>query len=56
MSYNEMLYAYARGYYDGRVEGVENNPFEDDESRASYSNGYERGVSDYCEETHCDEV
>ena len=46
------LYAYARGYYDGRAEGSENCPFEMDDARAYYRQGYEAGVSDYCKENH----
>ena len=39
--------AYARGYYDGRVNGVEVNDLEG-EYRYFYTTGYERGVADYC--------
>ena len=46
-------YAYAIGYYDGRSEGVDNNPYEDRELRHSYRLGYDRGVSDYCHYEEC---
>ena len=39
--------SYARGYYDGRVNGVEVNDLEG-EYRYFYTTGYERGVADYC--------
>jgi len=42
------VYAYAVGYYDGRAEGVEKCPFDDDCMRDSYKRGYETGVTDYC--------
>ena len=41
-------YAYALGYYDGRSQGVEANPFDNDAERNAYTQGYERGVTDYC--------
>ena len=46
-------YAYAQGYYDGRVIGVDQDL--PDMARLSsicrirYKEGYERGVADYCE-------
>jgi hypothetical protein len=45
------LYAYALGYYDGVVKGVSENPFGHDaqEERYLYSEGYEKGVFDYCQ-------
>ena len=44
-----LMNAYALGYYDGRAIGVEDNPFDSDEERFAYSEGYQRGVSDYCD-------
>lgn len=42
--------AYALGYFDGRSKGVDTNPYEyDDTCRFLYTQGYERGVADYCE-------
>jgi ribosome modulation factor len=46
------MYAYARGYYDGRENGVENCPFEAENLRLHYKQGYEAGVHDYCREAH----
>lgn len=52
----EFCYAYAVGYYDGRVHGEENNPYDgNDERRAYYKHGYEAGVADYCREAHPEE-
>lgn len=45
---NLRAYAYALGYYDGRLVGYENNVFEDDLDRHSYKQGYDAGVTDYC--------
>jgi hypothetical protein len=44
-----LAYAYALGYYDGRSKGVEDNQFTFDDERQAYTEGYERGVTDYCE-------
>jgi hypothetical protein len=44
--------AFALGYYDGRAEGVYDCPFENDDNKLSYRDGYEAGVADYCDETH----
>jgi hypothetical protein len=62
-------YAFARGYYDARVHGVEQSPYspewaalsslpysEIDRLRDLYADGYEWGISDYCLENHADEV
>ena len=62
-------YAFARGYYDARTEGLDRNPWtpeaaaasslpysEIDRLRALYSDGYEWGISDYCAEHHPEEV
>ena len=57
-------YAFARGYYDARAEGLDLNPWTDcaepspeiDRQRAAYSDGYEWGISDYCAEHHPEEV
>jgi len=48
-------YAYALGYYDGRVTGNEVNPFPDGIFRHAYTAGYERGVTDYCAEAHSED-
>jgi hypothetical protein len=41
--------AYAEGYYDARVDGVEDNHYDpSDECRHYYKAGYERGIADYC--------
>jgi hypothetical protein len=47
-------YAYARGYFDGRANGVENNPYSGDndvenEEHLYYKRGYSDGVTDFCE-------
>lgn len=50
---DEQLYWFARGYHDGRVvgagveEGLE--AAYDDLSRRAYRQGYDVGVSDYCD-------
>ena len=45
-----LAYAYARGYFDGRETGSEQNPYDHtDAARGAYAAGYERGVTDYCE-------
>lgn len=49
-------YGYARGYYDGRALGTEQCPFSDDSMIASYRDGYEAGVADYCEEAHPEDI
>ena len=57
-------YAFARGYYDARTEGIDRNPWTDhadpspeiDRQRALYADGYDWGISDYCAEHHADEV
>lgn len=41
------LKAYALGYYHGRSEGVEKDPFVADELRHLYRRGYDAGVADY---------
>jgi formylmethanofuran dehydrogenase subunit E len=48
---DKLHYAYARGYYDGRANGVSESPFvhETDEMHQMYKYGYDRGVADYCE-------
>ena len=47
--YNETYYAYALGYYHGRNDGVEDNPFDpNDLQRFYYKRGYDRGIVDYC--------
>lgn len=48
-------YAFAKGYYDGRVVGIDMNPYEhEDESRHWYRVGYDAGVSDYCKDENLD--
>ena len=42
------MYEYARGYFDGRSEGIYDNPYEDEEMHHRYKLGYDRGVADYC--------
>lgn len=42
------MYEYARGYFDGRSEGIYDNPYEDKEMQHNYTLGYYRGVADYC--------
>jgi hypothetical protein len=49
-------YAFARGYYDARSEGIERNPYETESERAMYRDGYEWGIADYCTEAHPEEV
>ena len=48
MKFNE--YWYARGYYDGRTEGINHRDEHrlNDEERAAYTRGYDCGVADYC--------
>jgi hypothetical protein len=43
------IVAYAVGYYDGRSNGIETPPEDDDIMRVSYIMGFERGVRDYCD-------
>lgn len=49
MNYKQ-AYWVARGYYDGRTEGVRHcdEHHLKDEERAAYQTGYDMGVSDYC--------
>lgn len=62
-------YAFARGYYDARAEGINRDPWtpeaaaassvpysEIDRLRALYADGYDWGISDYCAEHHSEEV
>lgn len=52
-------YAFARGYYDGRLTGNDCNPYDNEthpKMRALYRDGYEWGVTDYCAEAHPEEV
>ena len=44
------LKAFALGYYDGRTEGVESNPYKaggEDALRHMYRRGYDAGVAEY---------
>ena len=48
-----VLCAFALGYYHGRAVGVEENPYSGEtqpHEHAAYTDGYERGVGDYCDE------
>ena len=46
-----IAYTYARGYYDGRTHGYEASlqKWFNEEERAAYLEGYDKGVTDYCE-------
>lgn len=51
--------AYAKGYYDGRTQGVELNPFNSVREREEFHGyrwGYDKGVADYCEEVHPEKI
>jgi hypothetical protein len=52
---DDILYSYARGYFDGRLFGVERCPFEFAPLARSYRQGYDAGVADYCEQEHPEE-
>ena len=41
------LKAFALGYYDGRTEGVESDPYVADNLRHMYRRGYDAGVAEY---------
>lgn len=41
------LKAFALGYYDGRTEGVERDPYVADNLRHMYRRGYDAGIADY---------
>ncbi len=45
------MVAFALGYFDGRTDGVERNPFRGEPERM-YREGYDLGVADYCQEAH----
>lgn len=52
-------YAFARGYFDARSEGVEANPYDAEthpDRRAAYRDGYDWGITDYCAFAHPEEV
>ena len=41
--------AFALGYYHGRVDGVELNPYDHtQDERDYYKRGYDKGIADYC--------
>lgn len=40
--------AYNLGFKDGLNTGEEKNPFEDGELYIAYRNGYDSGVTEYC--------
>ena len=44
------LYAYGLGYYYGRAEGHDPDPYSayEDECRHYYKMGYEAGIADHC--------
>lgn len=46
-----LAYIYARGYYDGRVNGYESTDLDwmTPEEVGIYARGYDRGVADFCE-------
>jgi hypothetical protein len=50
---DEQIYWFARGYHDGRVvgAGVEEglDAIDDAPNRVAYRQGYDVGVSDYCD-------
>jgi hypothetical protein len=49
-------YAYALGYFDARLDGVEDNHYDHaDPCRHFYKSGYERGIADYCDKEHLDD-
>ena len=44
-----LYYAFALGYYHGRVDGVELNPYDPtQDERDYYKRGYDKGIADYC--------
>ena len=45
----DLAYIYARGYYDGRVNGYEQTPLDwmTPEEVGIYASGYDRGVADF---------
>jgi hypothetical protein len=45
----EAMNAYALGYFEGRVLGVESHDQKNDKERYFYKQGYDRGVVDFCE-------
>jgi hypothetical protein len=48
----KVLYAYALGYYYGRAEGHDPDPYAayEDICKLLYKQGYEAGVADHCYE------
>lgn len=51
--------AYAQGYYQGRTHGVEANPYNCVKEREEYHGyrlGYDKGIADYCEEAHPEDI
>lgn len=49
MKITKEMIAYAQGYWDGRHEGVDCNPYDHaDPRRYIYATAYEAGVGDYC--------
>jgi hypothetical protein len=56
MDNTSIIRAFALGYYHGRADGVYNCPFKQDEYKASYRDGYDAGVADYCDEAHPEDI
>ena len=56
MKFDRLIaYAYARGYYDARSEGIEINPYPSEslaDMHQAYREGYDCGISDYCRDNH----
>jgi hypothetical protein len=52
MTTHKELYAYALGYFDGRMYGESKDLYADDLDilRLRYKEGYDAGVADYCYE------
>lgn len=50
---NNLNYWYARGYFDGRTHGNQESLSDDialsDQERRAYTQGYDTGVTDYCD-------
>lgn len=47
--------SYVRGFNDGYIQGVENNPYDTEKNAIShiqYKWGYDAGVAVYCREKH----
>ena len=53
MNEEDNLYAYARGFCDGYIEGVSSVSWENNHY---YKRGYDLGIADYCEDMKNDVV